>query len=316
MASTIAAITTGGGGVITTADASGNLSLLSGATTVVAVTSTGVAVTGTLSATGNTILGDATTDTLNVGAGGLVKDASGNVGIGTSSPGALLQINKASGAADMRLSVGGNLYANIYASSSDTTVSSVAAIPLIFGTNNTERMRIDSSGNVGIGVTSPACILDISGATGGQVKFPATQNASANANTLDDYEEGTWTPTLTNLTVGNGTVTGTYTKVGDVVTIMAEVAWGSTTSCTNVIGLGGLPFGVKSGTNFPSAYLSCSWLRQGVGWYTGSAVCSAGNASFSQLSVSGGSSVLSNANPVTWQHTDLWTFSATYKTST
>ncbi len=49
MASTIAAITTGVGGVVTTADASGNLSLLSGATTVVAVTSTGVAVTGTLS---------------------------------------------------------------------------------------------------------------------------------------------------------------------------------------------------------------------------------------------------------------------------
>jgi hypothetical protein len=52
MASTIAAITTSGGGVVTTADSSGNLSLLSGATTVVAVTSTGVAVTGTLSATG------------------------------------------------------------------------------------------------------------------------------------------------------------------------------------------------------------------------------------------------------------------------
>ena len=48
MASTIAAITTGTGGVVTTADSSGDLSLLSGATTVVAVTSTGVAVTGSL----------------------------------------------------------------------------------------------------------------------------------------------------------------------------------------------------------------------------------------------------------------------------
>jgi len=52
MASTIAAITTGVGGVVTTADATGNLSLLSDTTTVVAVTSTGVAVTGTLSASG------------------------------------------------------------------------------------------------------------------------------------------------------------------------------------------------------------------------------------------------------------------------
>jgi hypothetical protein len=56
MASTIAAITTGTGGVVTTADATGNLSLLSGATTVVAVTATGVAVTGTLSASGVTTL--------------------------------------------------------------------------------------------------------------------------------------------------------------------------------------------------------------------------------------------------------------------
>ena len=52
MASTIAAITTGVGGVVTTADATGNLSLLSGATTVVAVTATGASVTGTLTASG------------------------------------------------------------------------------------------------------------------------------------------------------------------------------------------------------------------------------------------------------------------------
>ena len=56
MTSTIAAITTGGGGVVTTADASGNLSLLSGATTILAATATGVAVTGTLSASGATTL--------------------------------------------------------------------------------------------------------------------------------------------------------------------------------------------------------------------------------------------------------------------
>jgi hypothetical protein len=50
MASSINASTSGGGGVITSADASGNLDLQSGGSTVVGVTSTGVAVTGTLSA--------------------------------------------------------------------------------------------------------------------------------------------------------------------------------------------------------------------------------------------------------------------------
>src|SRR5262245_1079228 len=34
-------------------------------------------------------------------------------------------------------------------------------------------------------------------AKNGQLPFPALQNSSADANTLDDYEEGTWTPTIT-----------------------------------------------------------------------------------------------------------------------
>lgn len=49
MASSINAVTTGGGGVVTTADSSGILNLQSGGATIVAVASTGVAVTGTLS---------------------------------------------------------------------------------------------------------------------------------------------------------------------------------------------------------------------------------------------------------------------------
>ena len=56
------------------------------------ITTPAETVQGALTTTGNTILGDASTDTLNVGNGGLVKDASGNVGIGTASPGAKLAV--------------------------------------------------------------------------------------------------------------------------------------------------------------------------------------------------------------------------------
>lgn len=52
MASSIAALTAGGGGVATTADSSGNLDLKSGTTTVLALTATGIAVTGTLTSSG------------------------------------------------------------------------------------------------------------------------------------------------------------------------------------------------------------------------------------------------------------------------
>ena len=72
------------------------------------------------------------------------------------------------------------------------------------------------------------------------IAFPATQVSSANANTLDDYEEGSWTPSVG----GTATYTfqtGTYTKIGDVVFIRAiiqinSIGTGSTTT------ISGLPF--------------------------------------------------------------------------
>jgi hypothetical protein len=54
------------------------------------------------------------------------------------------------------------------------------------------------------------------------IQFPATQSPSADANTLDDYEEGTFTPawsytTPGTLSVGYSSRSGTYTKIGDMV---------------------------------------------------------------------------------------------------
>ena len=63
------------------------------------LTNTGTETLVNLTTTGNTTLGDASTDTLNVGNGGLVKDASGNVGIGTASPSSPLNVVKNQNAA-------------------------------------------------------------------------------------------------------------------------------------------------------------------------------------------------------------------------
>jgi len=65
-----------------------------------------------------------------------------------------------------------------------------------------------------IGVNSDSTISILAG-----IKFPATQVPSADANTLDDYEEGTFTTTLTASTSGTITVrsafnTGQYIKIG------------------------------------------------------------------------------------------------------
>lgn len=82
----------------------------------------------------------------------------------------------------------------------------------------------------------------------GQLKFPATQNASSDANTLDDYEEGTWTPTLANFTGTAGwTASGTYVKIGRIVYLDVTLSPGSGTisATSNVSYISGLPFSVS-----------------------------------------------------------------------
>src|ERR1700743_2562665 len=63
----------------------------------------------------------------------------------------------------------------------------------------------------------------------GQIKFPATQNPSSDPNTLDDYEEGTWTPAFTFATPGNLSITYSlqscyYTKIGRLVSVSFIIA--------------------------------------------------------------------------------------------
>ena len=81
--------------------------------------------------------------------------------------------------------------------------------------------------------------------TGGQITFPATQSASADANTLDDYEEGTWTPVVAGgSTAGAGTYSsqeGTYTKIGNMVIVNCFINWSAHTG-TGSFTVTGLPF--------------------------------------------------------------------------
>ena len=69
--------------------------------------------------------------------------------------------------------------------------------------------------------------------------------AVADANTLDDYEEGTWTPVVT-FSGGNGDLTtaealGVYTKIGRLVQIAFNVEFTETTALTNLT-ITGVPF--------------------------------------------------------------------------
>jgi hypothetical protein len=99
--------------------------------------------------------------------------------------------------------------------------------------------------------------------SGTGITFPATQSASTNANTLDDYEEGTWTPVPGGITVNSGTpvYSGTYTKIGRVVYISLHQVGGDIT----LAGVGssyftGLPFTVATVATSPAV-----WADSGTG---------------------------------------------------
>jgi hypothetical protein len=104
-------------------------------------------------------------------------------------------------------------------------------------------------------INAGAPILCLAGgsttATGTGIAFPATQSASSDANTLDDYEEGDFSPTVVGSTsAGTGTYTvsiGKYTKVGGVVHIQAFIQWVAHTGTGN-LKLGNLPFTTLNST--------------------------------------------------------------------
>ena len=124
----------------------------------------------------------------------------------------------------------------ISSSSAETSLKTQTALSLVLGTNATTAVTIDSSQDttfVGSVIVDETITLN-----GGQLKFPATQAASADANTLDDYEEGTWTPSVT----GTETSSGRYTRIGDVVTVTGYITAMSDITTTTPINIGGLPF--------------------------------------------------------------------------
>jgi hypothetical protein len=111
----------------------------------------------------------------------MTLDASGNLGVGVTSPTAKLHLyESAAAAARIRVLANGGQHASLQLAGngtsfgttsfdvfqdggSDAYIANRANASLQFWTNNTERMRIDSAGNVGIGVASPTVKLDVAG---------------------------------------------------------------------------------------------------------------------------------------------------------
>jgi hypothetical protein len=83
---------------------------------------------------------------------------------------------------------------------------------------------------------------------------PSLVTGSVSSKTLDDYEEGTWTPAITGITVTSGTFNGTYRKIGGLVSLTMRME-----NCT-LTGSGsnitGLPFAcaLRTSSSGPVVY--------------------------------------------------------------
>ena len=239
MASIINAATSGG--LISTADTSGILQLQTAGTTAVNV------------------------------------DASQNVGIGTTSPGFKLDVALSS--SDVYSASGTTINtqqtsAIVIRNTSNTASTNFAAIYLnsrtsgavaariavtgehfvgdgsclAFSTRGsantayTEHGRFTAAGRLLLGLTSANAsggVLQISNG----ITFPATQSASTDANTLDDYEEGTWTPATSTSGYTISSSSGEYTKIGRAVFLRCTIVFSAVNaSGSSTLQISGLPF--------------------------------------------------------------------------
>ena len=167
---------------------------------------------------GITSLVSSGTNKWNIYASGTAQNYfAGNVGIGTTSPGAKLDVN---GSAAFRSTVfvdrattGANAIINFStALTYDWQIYTVAtATPaLAFGiSGGAEKMRLDSSGNLGVGTTSPAALLHLSSGNGTKAIWGTTRSFTVNRNwqvAVDEYAEGQFTITPST-TLGGTTFT-------------------------------------------------------------------------------------------------------------
>ena len=218
----------------------------------------------TLSATGNVTLGDASTDTLNVGNGGLIKDASGNVGVGvtpsTINQGKGLEIFQA-GYGLWNGTASTYVMANAYFNSGfkygvtgqqattyyqyqgthvwNTAASGTAGNAITF----TQAMTLDASGNLGIGTTSPTANrrLDavISANVSAGIRVQNT-NTGTNVTSNTTYVAG-------GNAVESGVVGSNYTTYGVLVANAAYTYVNNAPVTLAADGTGYITFGTGSG---------------------------------------------------------------------
>jgi hypothetical protein len=143
------------------------------------------------------------------------------------------------------------------------TINASTSTGLVQSADNSGEIQLQSNGTTALTVNTNEGIqilncLGVGNATpstsGAGITFPATQSASADANTLDDYEEGTWTMVLQGSGGSAGSYTaptniGRYVKIGRFVYVTGYINLSNKGSWTGNVYITGLPFTVNNGSD-------------------------------------------------------------------
>ena len=237
-------------------------------------------------------------------------DSSGNVGVGSATVNASgstrsIALNADSGYASYELRTANTFRGYVGADATNMYVVNASNGSVGIYAFNAEQVRITST-------ASATRYITLTGATGsnnptistsagalalgnGQLQFPATQNASSDANTLDDYEEGTWTPVVGG-TATYTTQVGAYTKIGRQVNFRGRLK-------INVIGTGsaavisGMPFTAEAGAGKESTISIGYWATLASTYTYLSALVDQGGSTLSFYGATAAAASLVSASP-------------------
>lgn len=220
-------------------------------------------INGTLDVNGNELILDADGDTSitsdtddqidfrTAGTDQMVINSTGDVGIGNTSPESLanyyfLDVGSSSTKRGVVQAYDGTTKASVW-----TTNSGVARFgsrtdhPVSLEVNGSEKWRVTSSGHLK------------AFANGYGIDFSASEGSGASSSVLHDYEEGTFTPTLDNVSgVSYGDRTGRYTKIGRAVHYYIRIFTTTMPSDTDDVTISGLPYTVGSSYSQPLGNVS------------------------------------------------------------
>lgn len=200
-------------------------------------------------------------------------------------------------------------------------------------TNLTGTASININGTVGATTPTTGSFTTMKASTGaavggatpgaGGLAFPATAVAVADVNTLDDYEEGTWSVSWTTESgaapaLGNGTLSGRYIKIGRFVSCIINLIGGSTTTFGGGVWRFDFPFTAETGvTGAACQFTGVAYIDDtGSGWTSAFICARSATATYFDmpLAVPGviGTTRVTNINPMIWAVGDSTTINFNY----